>query len=200
MTWEKRRIEENLADEYLRAKYPEAEKVYLSQYKKLYNYKPLLQKDYGLAGDCTLTALTTIVCGYTSKEPQEVYNVVEKYAKQYGYNGKGTNPLFIKHIFSKVLKDFGIAGKIKTGYLKTFGYSFADIKSLINYNIPIVLNIHKDGRQFYDNHSITIIGYLIYKVDEEDIPMLLVYDNWVNRPSVVDYKALSIISSINYKE
>ena len=39
MTWEKRRIEENLADEYLRAKYPEAEKVYLSQYKKLYNYK-----------------------------------------------------------------------------------------------------------------------------------------------------------------
>jgi hypothetical protein len=43
-----------------------------------------------------------------------------------------------------------------------------------------------------------VIGYAIYKVDNIEVPMLLVYDNWRTTIGVVDYKALSMISSINY--
>ena len=62
----------------------------------------------------------------------------------------------------------------------------------------MILSINKDGRDYYNNHSITIIGYLIYQVDNAFEPMLLVYDNWNTQACVVDYKALSMISSINY--
>ena len=54
---------------------------YLKEYRKVFGegYKPLLQKDYGLSNDCSLIALTTIIAGSLNKEPQEVYDVVEKY-------------------------------------------------------------------------------------------------------------------------
>lgn len=179
MIWEKKKILEHLADEYLHDKYPKAKEIHLKEYKKVFgNYKPLLQKDYGLANDCSLTSLTTIICGIVNKEPQEVYNVVEKYAKQYGFKGKGTLPFFIKCIFDKTLKEFGVNVKTKSGYLKCIGYDFDKIHSLIDDNIPIVLSINKDGRNYYNNHSITVIGYLIYQVDNALEPMLLVYDNW----------------------
>jgi len=199
MIWEKKKILEHLADEYLHDKYPEAEQIHLKEYKKVAgSYKPLLQKDYGMSNDCTLTALTTIIAGSLNEEPQKVYDVVEKYAKQYGFRGKGTLPIFIKNIFDKTLKEFGVNRKTKSGYLKCIGYDFDRIRSLIDSNIPMVLSINKDGRNYYNNHSITIIGYLIYQVDNAFEPMLLVYDNWNTQACVVDYKALSMISSINY--
>lgn len=199
MIWKNKRIERGSINKYLKEKYPEAKNIQLYQHKKVLSiYKPLIQKDYGLSGDCSLTALTTVICGIVKKQPQEVYNVVEKYAKQYGFKGNGTNPLFIKSIFDKSLKDFGLNKKTKFAYLKSISYNFNKIQSLIDSNIPIILNIYKDGRNYYDDHSIVIIGYLIYKIDDMHVPMLLVYDNWVERASVVDYNILSIISSINY--
>ena len=199
MVWEKKKILEHLADEYLHDKYPEAKQIHLKKYKKVIgSYQPLLQKDYGLSNDCSLTALTTIISGLLNKEPQEVYNVVEKYAKQYGFKGNGTLPVFIKYIFDKTLKEFGVNKKTKSGYLKVLGYDFDKICSLIDDNTPMILSINKDGRNYYNNHSITVIGYLVYQVDNVSEPMLLVYDNWNKQACVVDYKALSMISSINY--
>ena len=200
MIWEKKKILEHLADEYLHAKYPKAKAIHLKEYRKVFGegYKPLLQKDYGLSNDCSLTALTTIIAGSLNKEPQKVYDVVEKYAKQYGFKGKGTLPVFIKCIFDKTLKEFGVNVKTKSGYLKCIGYDFDMMRNLIDENVPMVLSINKDGRNYYNNHSITVIGYLIYQVDDALEPMLLVYDNWNTVPCVVDYKALSMISSINY--
>ena len=136
--------------------------------------------------------------GFAYAVDGDVYFRVEKYAKQYGFRGKGTLPIFIKNIFDKTLKEFGVNRKTKSGYLKCIGYDFDRIRSLIDSNIPMVLSINKDGRNYYNNHSITVIGYLIYQVDNALEPMLLVYDNWNTQACVVDYKALSMISSINY--
>ena len=197
-TWEKKRIEEGKILDYLKAKYPTAKEIRLTKYKKLSQYKPLLQKDYGMDNDCSLTAITTILSKDMNKTPEEVYSVVEKYAKQYGFRGKGTLPFFIKSIFDKTLKDFKIFKSTKQGYVKVVGYDYDRICSIIDENTPIVLSINKDGRNYYNNHSIVIVGYSIYKVDGVITPMLLVYDNWKACTSVVDYKALSMISSINY--
>ena len=48
MIWEKKKILEHLADEYLHTKYPKAKAIHLKEYRKVFGdgYKPLLQKDY----------------------------------------------------------------------------------------------------------------------------------------------------------
>lgn len=200
--WKGKKITEAFIGKYLRDKYPNVETTYLTERKRIRGkYQPLLQNDYGMANDCTLTALTTVISGYLDKEPQGVYDVVEKWAKKYGYKGNGTNPLFIKNIFNNSLKEFGINKKTKTGYLKSFGYAFNKIKSLIDKNIPIILSIFDDGHQCYNNHTVVIVGYVVYEVNKEITePMLLVYDNWNEKVGVVDYKMLSLISSINFLE
>lgn len=196
--WEKKRIEESTILSYLKEKYPNSKEIRLMDYKKLSGYKPLLQKDYGLSNDCSLTTITTLVTKVTDKKSEEVYKVVEKYAKQYGFKGKGTIPFFIKCIFDKTLKEFNLINNTKQCYFKTLGYDKIKICSIIDENKAVVLSIHKDNRNYYNNHTVLVIGYAIYKVDNVEVPMFLVYDNWRTTTGVIDYKALSMISSINY--
>lgn len=200
MAWERKKISQTEISRYLQDKYPEAKIICFKKLKKVkgLNYKPLLQNDFGMNNDCTLTALTTIICGMFNEEPQKVYNIVEKYAKQYGYNGNGTIPLFIKSIFDKTLKELGINKKTDVDYLKSLGYGFKKVQSLIDNNRPMVLSAFKDGRDYYCNHTIAVIGYALYQVDDSVEPFLLVYDNWNPRICAVDFKILSMISSINY--
>lgn len=196
--WEKKRIEEAKILDYLKTKYPTAKEIRLTKYKKINGYKPLLQKDYGMSNDCSLTAITTLLAKKANLEPEKAYTIVEKYAKQYGFRGKGTLPFFIKCILDKSIKECKLSSNSKQGYIKVMGYDYDKICSIIDDGEPIILSINKDGRNYYNNHSILIIGYSIYKVDGVITPMLLVYDNWKACTSVVDYKALSMISSINY--
>jgi hypothetical protein len=81
LIWEKKRIEESTILSYLKEKYPNSKEIRLIDYKKLSGYKPLLQKDYGLSNDCSLIAITTLITKITNKKPEEIYKVVEKYAK-----------------------------------------------------------------------------------------------------------------------
>ena len=55
-----------------------------------------------------------------------------------------------------------------------------------------------DGRSFYKNHSIVVIGYNRYKIDNREIRILAIYDNWAKEVRYIDYERLSMISSINY--
>lgn len=201
--WKGKKLEEAFIGKYLREKYSNVKTTFLTQRKKVKgNYQPLLQNDYGGVNDCTLTALTTVISGLTNQNPKAVYDVVEKYAKQYGFKCNGTNPLFIKSIFDKSLKEFGINKKTKQGYLKSLGYGFTEIKKLIDNDIPIILSVYNDGRDYYVSHTIVIIGYLTYRVNDNKSlePFLLVYDNWKPKIGVIDYKTLSLISSINFFE
>ena len=201
--WEGKKIEEAFIGKYLREKYPGTKSTFLTRRKKVKgDYLPLLQNDFGMNNDCTLTALTTVISGAVDQEPHKVYDVVEKYAKQYGFKGNGTNPLFIKSIFDKTLKEFSVNKKTKAGYLKSVGYGFSKIKELIDKDIPVVLSVYNDGRNYYINHTIAVVGYLTYRVDKNQSlePFLLVYDNWEPKIRVIDYKTLSLISSINFFE
>ena len=188
-------------EDYLKKKYNAKEVKETSS--KVLKITPLLQRDYGEENDCTLTSITTCVNYYTkgSHQVTAIYDKVEKVAKKFFYKGNvGTFPLFIQQIYNEVLKVFPCS-KTKTaqGYLKGVGFNFNTIKNVINKSTPMILSINDDGRKYYKNHSITIIGYKTYKIDNKhEAKILVLYDNWHKSESLLDYDILSVIASINY--
>lgn len=165
----------------------------------------LLQKDYGEVNDCTLTSLTAIgvFLKKNQKTANEIYKVVEYFAKLYGYTGTtGTNPFAIKRIFDSVLIVLSAYKDTKVRYLKNIGYNFSLIKKTLDAGTPLILSMHSDGRQYYQNHSVLIIGYKEYKLSNINTQkikrFLMVQDNWTKEVSFIDYDKLSIISSINF--
>ena len=60
--------------------------------------------------------------------------------------------------------------------------------------ITMVLSLWNDGRNYYKNHSVIIVGFNEFKTKK----ILTVYDNWHETLSYIDYDKLSIISCINY--
>ena len=158
------------------------------------NVVPLLQDDYGEAGDCTLTSITSIIKRLKPlAEIEDIYNVVEHIARKYGYRGDtGTISFTIKTIYQKSLNTFNIDLNIKTYTLKNIGYNFNRIKKSINNDFPVLLNLWKDGRSYYRDHSILITGYY----ETSNYKMLQIQDNWYKDPAFIDYNKLSTISSI----
>ena len=157
--------------------------------------KPLLQNDYGEENDCTITSITTIIA---ARLPQlniyEIYNQVETIARKYGYTGNnGTNPIVIRKVYQESLNSFGIMYSVTSKYMKGIGFTWNFIKDRIERNNqPILLNLWKDGRNYYYSHSVVIVGYA-YTHNKK---FLVVYDNWIKDYSYIDYDKLSLISSI----
>ena len=175
----------------------------LSQYVSSTEYHPiiingvpnLLQNNYGKDNDCTITSITALIKYLQpNREIQAIYNEVEKIAKRHGYTGfYGTPSLMISCVFKKTLKYFQTGLRSKTKILKNIGFTFEDIQAQINNHNPVLLNLWEDGRNYYKNHSVLIVGYFIVN----GYKLLIVYDNWNLGISYIDYNKLSIISSIN---
>lgn len=182
----KKRISESNVIEYIKQTY---DKANLKSRKVIGGIAPLLQSNYGGDMDCTLTSITTIL---NDGDPNALYTRVEKVAKKYFYNeNRGTNPLFIKCILDKLT-----GKKTSRGYLKNIGYNWSKIKKNIGAKKPMILSMNNDGRNYYKNHSVTIVGYAEY--NDGNVKMLIVYDNWYRSESYIDFNKLSCISSINY--
>lgn len=160
--------------------------------------KSLLQNDYGERDDCTLTSITCVIKWMRpSLDVNEIYNKVEETAKKYGYRGQGGTPnLVIKSLYQNIIKSFGLNKVVHSRYFKNIGFGWRYIKKEINEFQPILLNLWKDGRNFYQNHTILIVGYL----EVLDKKFLAVYDNWYHGVSYVDYNKLSVICSIDFLE
>ena len=161
------------------------------------NIKPLLQRDYGEAQDCTLVSILTLL----QKEKNSInlasaYSIIESAAKKYLYNGEkwGTFPLFIKQIMKKSYESLGIKREFHARYAKGIGYNFNTVKNLIDRNIPIVLSMFSDGVGKYSNHSVVIIGY------DEKTKEFIIYDNWTTTPHRIKYNKICVISCINWAE
>lgn len=189
--YDKKRIVGGNVKDYLLRKYSNYDSVELSKTCKI-NMPNLLQKNYGDDMDCSLTSVTECVMYHYKKEKgkdltaEEVYAVVEEIAKKYFYNGKsyGTIPVFIKNIYDKTLEHFGLS-KIKTKqkYFKQVGFSMYSIKEQANKQIPMIFSIFRDGRNYYNDHSITIVGYEDFILRNsktgaiKNVTMLLVQDH-----------------------
>lgn len=162
--------------------------------KTIYKIRPLLQESYGGDKDCSLVSIVTIFAFKDNykKSFKDIYNEIEKIALKYKYAPDiGTFPIFIKNI----IDDYG---KINSTFkkIKNIGFDWNLIKKNIDNNIPIILSMCKDGKNYYLNHSVVIIGYREYINSKAKI--LSIYDNWHQQVSYIDFNKLSRISSINY--
>ena len=92
------------------------------------------------------------------------------------------------------LRAHHMTGTARSGYGKGIGWRWATVKRLIACQTPVILNLWDDGRGYYHDHTVTVIGVEEYRKDR----FLLVLDNWNESISLIDYKKLSIISSINW--
>lgn len=151
----------------------------------------LLQRDYGQAQDCTLTCLAFLF-------GEKFYPDIERIALAMGYDGekRGTNPLTVRTIMQRVMRLAGVAGSAKSAYGKGVGWTWGRVKQLLQGGHYLILNLWRDGRGYYGNHSVTVVGYAEYRANR----FLLVYDNWSRGVSYIDYDKLSVISSINWYE
>lgn len=192
-------FKENVS-EYLKEKYCKIESLVLQYFDIIYEVVPLLQDDYGLKGDCAITSMTAVL-EYLCHQPiQKIYNVVEANAKKYGYNGKfGTIPTFINNICKKSAKEFDLSNIYwKSKYFKEIGFNFNFIKKQIIQDHPLILSISSDGRDYYKNHSVTVVGYAQYVINDKLQRFLLIYDNWHKEVCYLDYELLSHFCSLNY--
>lgn len=160
-------------------------------YRKLISMTGLLQRNYGKELDCTLTSLA---CIYGARW----YGTIEHIATKHGYDGdgKGTNPLTVKAITKELLQVLREPGTPRSAYGKVVGWNWLTARRLAERGIPAVLNLWNDGRGYYHDHSVVLVGVEEY----QRAKFLLVLDNWHETVSLIDYNKLSAVSSLNWVE
>ena len=160
-------------------------------FRQLIPLHPLLQRNYGEEMGCTITSMACIF-------GEKYYGVIELIARSYGYDGdtRGTNPLTVRRIMAEFMDCSHMTGTARSAYGKGIGWRWDTVKRLIARQTPVILNLWNDGRGYYHDHTVTVIGVEEYRKDM----FLLVLDNWNESVSLIDYKKLSIISSINWVE
>lgn len=179
----KKRLTQYNIKEYLLEKMSGTKEV-KSIKRKAIELDSFLQSNFGEKndGDCTLTSLMTVIYYHCKKtiDYNLIYTTVRSFATKHFFNSKiGTIPFFIKNIFDKSLKTLKIRTlNTKSAMVKGVGFNLNTIKKAIDQGKPIVFSIFNDGRDYYANHSITIVGYEVFKFDNnKQYTMLLVYDN-----------------------
>ena len=178
------------------SRYLNTDTLKIQECKEIENFQPLLQKNYGEDYDCSLVSITMIINNYRKElVPLDIYKKVEKIAKNYFYNGKvfGTLPFFIKSIFDRSLKEYKIYKTTKAKYLKDCGFTYNLIKENVKAQKPMILSMWNDGRNYYKNHSVVIIGYAIINNKK----FLIVFDNWSRERAYIDYSKLNKMSCLN---
>lgn len=150
---------------------------------------PLLQNDYGQKNNCTLTSLAYLFGPIH-------YERIETIAKRCGYNGekRGTNPFAIRWIMHRLIREHKRPERARAAYMKGVGVTWKKCVDLAEASIPFLLNLHRDGRGHYADHTVTVIGY----AEHENGRFLVVYDNWAREESLIDYNKLSVFCSINW--
>lgn len=171
------------------------------EHKALRGFTSLLQKDYGGRLDCTLTSLTMVeYFKHPDYTPWELYDDIENIAKKYFYSPSiyGTIPIFIKSIHENIKTQLSDNSKTYFKFIKNITYNIDTIKKCINKNTPVILSMMNDGRNYYKNHSVVIIGYSTYEINNTTKDILIIYDNWSNMISYIDYSRLPTLTAINY--
>lgn len=193
-------ITKNTLAQYLEEKFGKGYTCTLKKSCIVEGVKPLLQSDYGLEGDCTVTSMTCILEFLHHKPIQQTYDTIEKIDMKYGYNGTmGTLPIFINTVLKQAEKQLGCKqSSWKSGYGKGIGFCFDTIVKCVDKGKPAILSMLYDGRNYYNNHSVTVIGYAQYLVNGRNQRFILLYDNWTKEKTYLDYELLGAVSSLNY--
>lgn len=160
-----------------------------------------IQNDFFLSDkNCSLVAMTRIIKYFFEPfnnipfNQKDIYSEIYNIALQYGFNLKtGTPPTKIDYILSDYFEKINMKVESKDYYLPNF---YNPIKREIDNNRPLIMNIAFGE---YNNHSITVTGYKIYRFKNMNVKFVEVYDGWKRTHSYIDYNIFAhSIFSINY--
>ncbi len=190
-----------------------ATNIRLREIKEL-DVKPFLQKDFRtLEQDCTFTSILTCVHYFYPQvaDVQTIYDVaLNIYKREYPQyqKVKGTVPFAIRSVYNEIYKYFKLHFyTIRSKYVNKIGFSYKDIKTQIDNGIPVILSFYNDRRKYYKNHTVTVIGYAEFEMDNMDPVlsrikpiktknMLIIYDNWSTDIRYLDLDLIGPVSSI----
>lgn len=176
---------------YLDETYPNAKKV---KSNTIAGYPALLQSNYGGNNDCTVTSITAL-CWFkkifSNQTIEQIYTKVDNLCKKLHLN---VNKRGVPAFFNKYLVNNTLGLKSTQKYFKNVGFNWNTITTQIDKKNPVLLSLFQDGRGYYKNHTVSIIGYMEYN----SAKILIIYDNWYNTPSYIDYNKLCNICCINY--
>ena len=121
----------------------------------------------------------------------KIYDDVESIAKKHGYDEEdGTDFWKINNICDSIVKKYGYTPSCDGVY----NLNWNSIKSyldkhegLYDYSEPIILNCVSG---YYGNHSVTVMGYSIYILNNKEHHFLRVSDGWSSKNRFIDFDAL----------
>ena len=146
------------------------------------------------ANNCTLVATSRVLFYWKTQQGKsgitgtigEIYDVVEDIAKGYGYSdAEGTFPTKINNIMHDAFDHYGYNATCNGVYIWTFD---DEVRSEIDAERPVLMNI---VRGYYENHTVTVAGYSIYKVNNKTYPMIKIVDGWELGYRYIDYMAFA---------
>jgi len=167
--------------------------------KRIDGVPALLQRTFnGGKNNCTLTSITAIFRyyhdhGYASI-PDDVFTIQQDArdiaVRHFFKDEKGTPPTRISTIVTKLWDHYGYTGHSSSRYL----WKWSTFERELLANRPFILNM---ANGFYKNHSVTGIGYIIYKKPGyADVVLLEVLDNRSEDVRYIDFNEFNFWGSI----
>lgn len=150
-----------------------------------------LINEFSLNNSCSLVCILRIVEYYFNKlniefDKYKVFDEIVTFARlNYFTEEFGTLPMKIDDILRQYFNAYGIDVVAKGHY---FGNFYKPIKSEIDSDRPLIMNIAFGG---YEKHSVTIVGYKIFKYKSLNLKFIELYDGWKRRKSYIDYNVFS---------
>ena len=169
--------------------------------------------EYNISGkngdkDCLIVAIATVIKFHSKsgmnllpENYSEIYEVVKNSAKRLKAYPLpligGTTPFLADNVVRKTLKYFGIKNYSSRNY---YGFNWKSSKRKIKIMIeelnnenPFILNISYGD---YGRHTVTVIGYRVYKDKEEnDFLFLELADGWVGKSRYLDLSTFNVVAS-----
>ena len=140
------------------------------------------------ANNCTLTAITRIFAYHRNingksniPDNMTLYNDLKTIAERYGYSDEdGLGPTKINNVLNDAIEKYGYEGKGRSIYI----WNFDTVRTEIDAGRPLLLNI---ASGYYENHTVTVVGYSEFEKNGQTKKFLKVYDGWVDGNRYIDY-------------
>lgn len=136
--------------------------------------------------NCSLASITRVLEYHLGWNRQDIYDEVMEIALTFGFRPDyGTFPTKIDDITKEFYRRHGLKGTCRGIYMGNF---YRPIQREIDRGNPLVMNV---GWGYYKDHSLTVVGYALYRWRGMKIKMLAVLDGWSREVRYLDYTQLN---------
>lgn len=175
-------------EEYMNRQYPHHQWIA----GKILSVPDFIQSELGdVKNNCSLASMTRILEYHLKLPRKDLYAEIFTLGLKHGFMPqRGIFPNKIDNIANDFFKKHQIEGRCRGSY---FGNFYKPVMREIDGDRPLMMNI---GIGYYRDHSLTVVGYRIYRYQGMNIKILEVIDGWRRGISYMDYSQLTGLFSL----